>query len=149
MAFARLQSLSEVLNQSSEPISAISQSFTASDEPIVEEQAVSAKDIEQKYRQLAESEVANYSADVKSRGVARQSPAGKSDDVPLLSYWEASQHKFPIVYRIALDILPAQASSVPCEGIFFLQQRHSYIEAGKSLPCSNDHPSDSQIFLSS
>ncbi|KAG8928462.1 hypothetical protein FRC02_006889 [Tulasnella sp. 418] len=53
--FARLQSLSEVLNESSEPISALSQSSTASDEPMVEEQAVSAKDIEQKYRQLAES----------------------------------------------------------------------------------------------
>ena len=31
---------------------------------------------------------------------------------------QANQHRFPLIYRVALDIMPAQASAVPCECVF-------------------------------
>ena len=31
---------------------------------------------------------------------------------------QANQHRFPLIYRVALDIMPAQASAVPCERVF-------------------------------
>ncbi|KAF5342769.1 hypothetical protein D9758_017026 [Tetrapyrgos nigripes] len=35
-----------------------------------------------------------------------------------LAYWEDNQARFPTIFRLALDILPIQASSVPCERVF-------------------------------
>lgn len=31
---------------------------------------------------------------------------------------QGNQHQYPLLYRIALDILPVQASAVPCERVF-------------------------------
>ncbi|KDQ51398.1 hypothetical protein JAAARDRAFT_185205 [Jaapia argillacea MUCL 33604] len=36
----------------------------------------------------------------------------------LVSFWQGHSHLFPILYRVALDVLPAQASAVCCERIF-------------------------------
>ena len=38
--------------------------------------------------------------------------------VDLLRFWEDSQQIYPLLFKVALDILPVQASSVPCERIF-------------------------------
>ncbi|KIK16556.1 hypothetical protein PISMIDRAFT_113133 [Pisolithus microcarpus 441] len=35
-----------------------------------------------------------------------------------LAFWEASKSLYPIVFTIALDYLPIQASSVPCKHVF-------------------------------
>ncbi|KIK19412.1 hypothetical protein PISMIDRAFT_43550, partial [Pisolithus microcarpus 441] len=35
-----------------------------------------------------------------------------------LAFWEASKSLYPVVFTIALDYLPIQASSVPCECVF-------------------------------
>ena len=34
------------------------------------------------------------------------------------AFLQNDQHRFPLIFRIALDILPAQASAVPCERVF-------------------------------
>ncbi|KIK75340.1 hypothetical protein PAXRUDRAFT_786381 [Paxillus rubicundulus Ve08.2h10] len=33
-------------------------------------------------------------------------------------YLQAHKHTFPLLYCIALDVLPIQASAVPCECVF-------------------------------
>ncbi|EKM60179.1 uncharacterized protein PHACADRAFT_189306 [Phanerochaete carnosa HHB-10118-sp] len=38
--------------------------------------------------------------------------------VDAITYWKASQTRFPTIYAIAMDILPIQASAVPCERVF-------------------------------
>ncbi|EKM56582.1 uncharacterized protein PHACADRAFT_92918, partial [Phanerochaete carnosa HHB-10118-sp] len=38
--------------------------------------------------------------------------------VDAITYWKASQTRFPTIYAIAMDILPIQASAVPCEHVF-------------------------------
>ncbi|CAA7265592.1 unnamed protein product [Cyclocybe aegerita] len=40
------------------------------------------------------------------------------EDFDLLHFWQANQTRFPLFWKLALDVLPAQASSVPCERIF-------------------------------
>ncbi|KAG6808413.1 hypothetical protein H0H92_004231 [Tricholoma furcatifolium] len=32
--------------------------------------------------------------------------------------WERTEHVFPLLFRVAMDVLPVQASSVPCERVF-------------------------------
>ncbi|CDO72217.1 hypothetical protein BN946_scf184970.g69 [Trametes cinnabarina] len=43
---------------------------------------------------------------------------GSELEVNLLEYWEERQHQYPLLFRVALDVLPAQASAVPCEEVF-------------------------------
>ena len=38
--------------------------------------------------------------------------------IDLLRFWEDSQQIYPLLFKVALDVLPVQASSVPCERIF-------------------------------
>jgi hypothetical protein len=33
-------------------------------------------------------------------------------------YFQSKKHEFPILYRLALDVIPIQASAVPCERVF-------------------------------
>ncbi|KAG6912156.1 hypothetical protein DXG01_016913 [Tephrocybe rancida] len=39
-------------------------------------------------------------------------------DVDLLHFWMSQKDEFPTLYAMALDFLPIQASSVPCERAF-------------------------------
>ncbi|KII82962.1 hypothetical protein PLICRDRAFT_120018 [Plicaturopsis crispa FD-325 SS-3] len=32
--------------------------------------------------------------------------------------FQAQKFKFPLLYRVALDVMPVQASAVPCERVF-------------------------------
>ena len=38
--------------------------------------------------------------------------------VMLMCYSKVESHKYPMLFRVALDVLPVQASSVPCECVF-------------------------------
>ncbi|CUA67878.1 hypothetical protein RSOLAG22IIIB_07571 [Rhizoctonia solani] len=38
--------------------------------------------------------------------------------IALTSYWQANQFTYPLLYRIAMDVLPVQASSVSSERVF-------------------------------
>ncbi|KAJ2969846.1 hypothetical protein NUW54_g12869 [Trametes sanguinea] len=38
--------------------------------------------------------------------------------VDLLRFWQMHKTVYPLLYRVALDILPIPASSVPCERVF-------------------------------
>ncbi|KAG5649309.1 hypothetical protein H0H81_004694 [Sphagnurus paluster] len=40
------------------------------------------------------------------------------DDLDLLRFWTNMKPKYPLLFRVALDVLPVQASSVPCERVF-------------------------------
>ncbi|KAF5346668.1 hypothetical protein D9758_013219 [Tetrapyrgos nigripes] len=56
-----------------------------------------------------------------------------------LAYWEDNQAHFPTIFRLTLDILPIQASSVPCECVFSSSdtdtKKHNHIspELNKAL----------------
>ncbi|KIK19933.1 hypothetical protein PISMIDRAFT_13302 [Pisolithus microcarpus 441] len=41
-------------------------------------------------------------------------------DADVLTFWELEHMRFPMIYLIAMDYLPVQPSSVPCEHIFLL-----------------------------
>lgn len=40
------------------------------------------------------------------------------DHLTQISINQANRHTFPLLFRVALDVLPAQASAVPCERVF-------------------------------
>ncbi|EKM48444.1 uncharacterized protein PHACADRAFT_202807 [Phanerochaete carnosa HHB-10118-sp] len=42
--------------------------------------------------------------------------------VDAITYWKTSQTRFPTIYAIAMDILPTQASAVPCEYVFSFEK---------------------------
>ncbi|KIL54972.1 hypothetical protein M378DRAFT_18367 [Amanita muscaria Koide BX008] len=41
-----------------------------------------------------------------------------SENMDMLTFWEANKTEFPTLFAIAMDYLPIQASSVPCERVF-------------------------------
>ncbi|KAJ3551660.1 hypothetical protein NM688_g4577 [Phlebia brevispora] len=41
-----------------------------------------------------------------------------TDSLDLLEYWRSNEKTYPILFRIAMDVLPVQASAVACERIF-------------------------------
>ncbi|QRV92764.1 AC9 transposase [Ceratobasidium sp. AG-Ba] len=45
-------------------------------------------------------------------------PVEEMDIVELVSFWKDRQHTYPLLYRIAMDVLPVQASSVSSERVF-------------------------------
>ncbi|KAG8753668.1 hypothetical protein FRC11_007210 [Ceratobasidium sp. 423] len=45
-------------------------------------------------------------------------PMEAMGDIDLAAYWRAHQHIYPLLYRIAMDVLPIQASSVSSERAF-------------------------------
>ncbi|KAF8701673.1 hypothetical protein AX14_000341 [Amanita brunnescens Koide BX004] len=44
-------------------------------------------------------------------------------DMDVVKYWQDNHHWFPTLGRIALDILPCQASSVPCKRLFLASKQ--------------------------
>ncbi|KAF9526303.1 hypothetical protein CPB83DRAFT_908555 [Crepidotus variabilis] len=47
-------------------------------------------------------------------------PSSPRNDSPahILYFWQVHKYEFPLLYRVAMDVLPAQASAVPCERVF-------------------------------
>ena len=45
-------------------------------------------------------------------------PSDVTKDTDIVEWWQDHSVLFPTLARIALDILPCQASSVPCERLF-------------------------------
>ncbi|KAF5367905.1 hypothetical protein D9757_011237 [Collybiopsis confluens] len=41
-----------------------------------------------------------------------------SEPVDLLGYWKDNKKRYPTIYKLAMDILPIQGTSVPCERVF-------------------------------
>ncbi|GLB37207.1 putative hAT family C-terminal dimerisation region [Lyophyllum shimeji] len=52
------------------------------------------------------------------RSYLKTVPKEVTKDTDIIEWWSKNQHKYPTLARIALDILPCQASSVPCERLF-------------------------------
>ncbi|KAF5387624.1 hypothetical protein D9615_000715 [Tricholomella constricta] len=44
--------------------------------------------------------------------------AREVEEFDLVRFWQSKKFEFPILYKIALDVLPVQASAVPCERVF-------------------------------
>ncbi|KAK2462579.1 hypothetical protein APHAL10511_005402 [Amanita phalloides] len=40
------------------------------------------------------------------------------EGIGILEFWQANQHHYPHIFKLAMDILPIQATSVPCERAF-------------------------------
>lgn len=76
--------------------------------PVPESTAVSQEEQDQADRKTVELELENYMQDgtVDSKGL------------DMMRFWRHHSRKYPTLYRIALDVLPAQASAVPCERAF-------------------------------
>ncbi|KAG8978537.1 hypothetical protein FRB93_011038 [Tulasnella sp. JGI-2019a] len=53
----------------------------------------------------------------------------------ILSYWMDNQVHFPLLASIALDVLPVQASSIPCERVFTSNKETT------TMHCANLSPS--------
>ncbi|KIM68662.1 hypothetical protein SCLCIDRAFT_20020 [Scleroderma citrinum Foug A] len=71
--------------------------------------------------QTVEQELASYVTSVCS-------PEGTDS----ISFWAMSRSAYPTLYRLAMDYLPIQASSVPCERVFSsasetMTKRHNHI----------------------
>lgn len=52
------------------------------------------------------------------RRYLKDMPADVSRDTDIVTWWQDHCDVYPTLARIALDVLPAQASSVPCERLF-------------------------------
>lgn len=61
-------------------------------------------------RHRVEAEVLRY--------VAEPVPAADVTTFDILSWWQANRFAYPLLWKVARDVLPAQASSVPCERVF-------------------------------
>ncbi|OBZ74706.1 hypothetical protein A0H81_05702 [Grifola frondosa] len=70
------------------------------------------READEKDRHAVEEEMQRYA----SAGVIDTEAELESFD--LMKYWETNELHYPALYHIALDILPVQASSVPCERVF-------------------------------
>ncbi|THH15527.1 hypothetical protein EUX98_g9453 [Antrodiella citrinella] len=57
-----------------------------------------------------------------------------SGSINLVAYWEAKQLEFPLLFRVAMDILPVQASSVPCEHVFSSSKETDTMRRSKLSP---------------
>jgi hypothetical protein len=57
-----------------------------------------------------DSEILRYTADPVAVS------AGSTFD--LLEWWHVHQYMYPLLWKVARDVLPVQASSVPCEQVF-------------------------------
>ncbi|KAG9087458.1 hypothetical protein FRC06_002532 [Ceratobasidium sp. 370] len=49
--------------------------------------------------------------------------------IELTEYWKVHQYTYPLLFRIAMDVLPAQASSVSSERVF----------SSSKLTCTSAH----------
>ncbi|KIO18794.1 hypothetical protein M407DRAFT_83547 [Tulasnella calospora MUT 4182] len=76
--------------------------------PVPEPASISQEEQDQADRKTVELELENYMHDgtLESRGL------------DMVRFWQHHSCKYPTLYRIALDVLPAQASAVPCERAF-------------------------------
>ncbi|KAG9031234.1 hypothetical protein FRB95_002936 [Tulasnella sp. JGI-2019a] len=57
-------------------------------------------------------------ASVLSAYLADTTVTSSNTTTHILMYWELNSARFPLLASIALDVLPVQASSVPCERVF-------------------------------
>ena len=62
---------------------------------------------------------------------------------------QSNQHQFPYLYMTALDILPAQASSISSERVFYVKQRDLHPTLKQDHTNLLRSPPNSEIYLSS
>ncbi|KDQ06613.1 hypothetical protein BOTBODRAFT_91089, partial [Botryobasidium botryosum FD-172 SS1] len=76
--------------------------------------ATSSKDVQ--VSNTRESDVIAVDSEIQK--YIRDGVLEDDEDFSLLRFWQASARTYPILYNIALDVLPMQASAVPCERVF-------------------------------
>ncbi|KDQ54070.1 hypothetical protein JAAARDRAFT_135955, partial [Jaapia argillacea MUCL 33604] len=59
---------------------------------------------------------------------------GAERDISLVKFWESKVFIYPLLYRVALDVLPVQASAVPCERIFSSARETTTVRQNKLNP---------------
>ncbi|KAF5383852.1 hypothetical protein D9615_003798 [Tricholomella constricta] len=52
----------------------------------------------------------------------------------LTRHWERNEHSYPLLFRVAMDVLPAQASAVPCERVFSSSKETSTVRRSRLSP---------------
>ncbi|KAL4242848.1 Ribonuclease H-like superfamily protein [Abortiporus biennis] len=52
----------------------------------------------------------------------------------LLKYWQVNDKNYPYLYRVALDVLPVQASAVSCERVFSSAKETDSLQRNKLSP---------------
>lgn len=52
----------------------------------------------------------------------------------LVRYWEQSETLYPLLFHVAMDVLPAQASAVPCERVFSSSKETSTLRRSRLSP---------------
>ncbi|GLB45634.1 putative hAT family C-terminal dimerisation region [Lyophyllum shimeji] len=56
------------------------------------------------------------------------------DDFDLERFWMTHKRTYPLFFRVALDVMPAQASSVPCERVFSSSKETDTIRRSQLSP---------------
>ncbi|THH30687.1 hypothetical protein EUX98_g3511 [Antrodiella citrinella] len=87
-----------------------STSGSAGTESVVESPEEREAPLQVEDRQAVQNELDQY-----TRAGLSSSASGPLD---LVFYWESVRSKYPLLFRIAMDVLPIQASAVPCERVF-------------------------------
>ncbi|KAF8154651.1 hypothetical protein B0H34DRAFT_799415 [Crassisporium funariophilum] len=54
--------------------------------------------------------------------------------VNLVHFWDINKASYPLMFSIALDVLPVQASAVPCKQLFLSSKKHALISRAKFYP---------------
>jgi hAT family C-terminal dimerisation region len=98
--FKGLQDLLASLNESLEPTSTAAPT----------QASMAGEDQDVSDRQKVEAEYLRYIADpIMTQPL---------DTSGILGWWYIHRHTYPLLWKVARDILPAQASAVPCERVF-------------------------------
>ncbi|KAG6805738.1 hypothetical protein H0H92_014195 [Tricholoma furcatifolium] len=78
-------------------------------------------DTDDEFDRLRKTLITNAEDDgwrVELRRYLREVSDDVTKDTDPVEHWQTQSHIYPTLARIALDILPCQASSVPCERLF-------------------------------
>ncbi|KAF5332789.1 hypothetical protein D9611_005171 [Ephemerocybe angulata] len=57
------------------------------------------------------------------------------EDFDILRFWQKNRSEFPLLWRLALDTLPMQASAVPCERAFSSSKETDALRRSSLSPC--------------
>ncbi|KAJ3535357.1 hypothetical protein NM688_g6991 [Phlebia brevispora] len=111
---AGLRQLSNMLRQATQHVQVSSSALSTTTAGLQDEPQLTPEQAEVEHRRLVEEEFARYIAD----GILEDDGDSEYLNFDLCRYWQQNRLKYPTLFRIALDVMPVQASAVPCERVF-------------------------------
>ncbi|EMD38454.1 hypothetical protein CERSUDRAFT_48572 [Gelatoporia subvermispora B] len=113
------------------PISTVDTSTSASSAPIEEDIVRAEEDALRADQLCAEHELNKY--------LDEPPPFYKKEKGPdLVNFWDNAEHRLPLLFKVAMDVLPAQASAVPCELLLGILQVLKFLVKEERLSFTDD-----------